>query len=185
MVKYYEPEDIVLNTGTNEAIVSAWAGRTVVAFGRNGYYPARENIDWEWIPSETKIRLLGEDDTFDGSSFHAEFATVTDAVQEYTDVTGLGGNITQYPHIIKYDINSWATDEGEVTHIERRCRAEFNSKPNVQFNGAVAKAIIYLPYPEITIQEGIPVSIYDAEKLYESGTVLQYRKGLLNQRLWL
>lgn len=186
MVKYYKPEDVAPNTGTNTATFPEWIGREVVSFGWNGTYPFR-NTDWSWSKLAGSMEILMQDVIFDGTSFHFEFATETNAIEEYGDVTAVGGNLMQYPHILRYSISDWSTDDGAITNVERRCRCRFTTKPDVQFNGAVAKAVIYLPLPEITIKEGTPVTVYDGDNVYESGTVLQYRKNALNfnQRIWL
>lgn len=186
MVKYYKPEDVSPNTGTNTAIFPEWIGREVVSFGWNGTYPFR-NTDWSWNKLTGEIIIGMQDVIFDGTSFHFEFATETNAVQEYSDVTAAGSSIMQYPHILKYDISDWSNDNSEPVHVERRCRCRFTTKSDVQFSGVVAKAVIYLPLPEITIKEGTPITVYDGDNVYESGTVLQYRKNALNfnQRIWL
>lgn len=179
MANYYFPEDIAISTGSSEATLAEFIGRDVVAFGRNGFFPGRKNIDWSWDKDTGIMSLLQPGDIFDGSSFHFQFSVKLDASNDC-------GRSIQYPHILRYDISSWSTDTGSITHVERRCRIEYNSKSSITFNGIVAKAIVYLPFPEIKIQENIPVTIYDCDsKVFESGTVLQYRKGLLNQRLWL
>lgn len=186
MVKYYKPEDIEINTGVNTHTITEWIGREVVSFGLNGYYPWRKNIDWVWDITTGTMTILINEATFIGS-YHFEFATDTNAIQDYSDVTAVGGNLRQYPHILKYDINSWATEDDEPVHIERRCRCRFTTKGIVEFNGNVARAVIYLPLPELTIQEGIPVEVWDGDKIYETGMVIQHRTNALyfNQRLWL
>jgi len=190
MVKYYKPEDIQADvdfaSGSNTAIFPDWIGREVVSFGRTGAYPAYPVDDWSWDKDTGTITLNAVDDIFQPlEKFHLEFEVITDAVQEFTDVIDPGTDITQYPHILRYSINSWATDAGEVTNVERRCRVEYNSKARIELTGTVAKAIVYIPLPAITIKENIPVIVYNEDEVFESGTVLQYRKGLFNQRLWL
>lgn len=188
MVKYYKPEDVQIEVGgSNTAYFPQWIGRDIVAFGRTAAFPMYIT-DWTWDKDTAIMQLNAFQDIFhDGERFHAEFATITDAPQEYTDVTAVGGNLMQYPHILKYDLSDWSNENGDFVHIERRCRCRFTTKADVQFNGTVAKAVIYLPLPEITIKEGVNVTVYDGDKVYESGMVLQYRKNALNfnQRLWL
>ncbi len=187
MVKYYEPVDMEINTGTNAATITQFAGRKVVSFGENGAFPWRKDIDWTWDFPTSTITILMPGVTFNGTSYHFEFSTETNAIQDYSDVTAVGTNIMQYPHILRYDINSWAEEDNEPVHIERRCRCRFTTKPDVQFNGSVAIAIIYMPLPEITIDEGTPVVVWDGDKVYESGKVIQFRKNALNfnQRLFI
>lgn len=185
MVKYKEPIDITINTGTNQASLPEFAGLKVVAFGENATFPWRKDIDWVWENNTLTILMPGV--AFSGASYHFEFATDTDYPQLYTDVTAVGTNISQYPHILEYKLINWEDENGEPVTIRRRCRCRYTTKGAVQFNGQVAKAVIYLPLPEITIDEGTPVTVYDGDNVYESGMVLQYRKNALNfnQRLWL
>lgn len=185
MVKYYKPEDVAINTGTDTYVNADWIGREVVAFGENGVsYPGRKGIDWTWDIITGELTLTGS--LFLGASYHLEFALITDATQDFTDVIDPGTDITQYFHILKYAINNWSSDTGgDVTFVNRRCRAEFGGGAPVLFNGERSSGIVYLPLPELSIDEGIPVAVYLSESVVISGKVKQYRKGLFNERLWL